>query len=639
MPVATANGKRFTFPEGTTPEQMGQAIDEYFQAAPAQAPEAVETAPEQPAQPEGRPESTESDKVSTRRGMRTKGGAERSGIADAALTLATGAAAEPVAGLAGIAAIPFVGSEAGDVVNRVRDLLTMQPKTEEGQQALQKVGEFLRPLTDALADAEDSLGDAGYEAGGPVAGAIGKTLPTAALELLGVGLARGGARAASKADDLARATPDPIKQAIVDTGKEVGLPVLNTDVNPPSSYAGRLAQSLSEKLGPLGSGTARAKQQRVRESIIENMAEEFDIELQSPFAEQIVQNIKSESARKLAKAEDLRNSAIDRLTQFGEVPLSRSNAAVQRQAEKQARLKDVGSPEIIDEMRDYLSAVEGADFDQLKTVRIELIRDIKALERAGDSPQAQRRLPALKSLKSAIDEDMNAFAKSVDRTAAADWLRANREFADELSKTKQTELKRVLQKGDATPEQVLTIMRGGKKSELARLKSSLDGQGIAAARASIIRDILDESGFFAGNINPNRVATSLGKTKRQQAIDVFFDEAGKARLDGLRQLLDATRRAQDFNINPPTGQQLVPFAAAGGIGGGLSVAPLTTIATTGSMAVIAKAYESRAMRNLLMRIGRSKKGSAESKRLLDAAATALIAEIQASKQEQQQQQQ
>lgn len=31
MPTATANGKRFTFPEGTTPEQMGQAIDEFFQ--------------------------------------------------------------------------------------------------------------------------------------------------------------------------------------------------------------------------------------------------------------------------------------------------------------------------------------------------------------------------------------------------------------------------------------------------------------------------------------------------------------------------------------------------------------------------------------------------------------------------------
>jgi hypothetical protein len=30
MPTATANGKKFTFPDGTTPDQMGQAIDEYF---------------------------------------------------------------------------------------------------------------------------------------------------------------------------------------------------------------------------------------------------------------------------------------------------------------------------------------------------------------------------------------------------------------------------------------------------------------------------------------------------------------------------------------------------------------------------------------------------------------------------------
>lgn len=35
MPVATANGKEFTFPDGTTPEQMGQAIDEFFSSSMA----------------------------------------------------------------------------------------------------------------------------------------------------------------------------------------------------------------------------------------------------------------------------------------------------------------------------------------------------------------------------------------------------------------------------------------------------------------------------------------------------------------------------------------------------------------------------------------------------------------------------
>lgn len=35
MPTATANGKKFTFPEGTTPDQMGEAIDSYFAQQPA----------------------------------------------------------------------------------------------------------------------------------------------------------------------------------------------------------------------------------------------------------------------------------------------------------------------------------------------------------------------------------------------------------------------------------------------------------------------------------------------------------------------------------------------------------------------------------------------------------------------------
>ena len=36
MPIANANGKKFTFPDGTTPDQMSQAIDEYFAASAPQ---------------------------------------------------------------------------------------------------------------------------------------------------------------------------------------------------------------------------------------------------------------------------------------------------------------------------------------------------------------------------------------------------------------------------------------------------------------------------------------------------------------------------------------------------------------------------------------------------------------------------
>lgn len=618
MPVATANGKKFTFPEGTTPEQMGFAIDEYFsQNKPAQQPA------EQPQQ------DLQSDPYSSYK-------PQRSGIPDVALSLGSSVLAEPVAGIAGLASAPFFGSdEATSIINQVRDFMTIQPQTDEGKQVMQAIGKALQPIAQNLEGASQEMGNELYQASGsPAAGAYGATMPTALAEIASLGIGRGVNTAAQRAKSIAKAAPDAEKASTVMAGVAEGIPVLSTDVNPPATFMGKMLQSFSEKAGPLGSGPARAKQQIARQKVIEGLADEFDIDIQSPYAEQIVQNLKSESARKLANAEALRSGAVDRLSEFGAVPATKAKAAVARQAEKQSRLKAAGSPEIVDEMNDYISSIDGGDFSQFKDVRVELIRDIKALENATDSPNAQRRLQALTRLKTAIDEDMSNFASQADRGAAADWIKANRQFADELTNTKRTELKRILQKGDATPETVLTVLRGGKPSELKRLKSSIGPDGIKSAQAAIVRDILDESGFFRGDVNPNRVATALGKTKRQQAINTFFDEAGKTRLQGLRKLLDATRRAQDASAAPPTGVQLIPFAGAGTLGAGLTVEPLTTMAVAGTMASVAKAYESRAMRNLLMRIGQAPAGSVKESRLLDAAATAFLSEVQASKQEQ-----
>lgn len=563
---------------------------------------------------------------------------KRSGIPDAALSVASGVVAEPVAGLAGLAASPFVGAEeATNIINKVRDFMTIEPQTEEGRQVMRSIGETLQPIIQNLEGAQKEMGDELYQAtGSPAAGAYGATLPTALSEIATAGAARAAGSVPRRAVDFIKAKPDAAKKAIVETGKQHGIKVLNTDVNPPTTFAGKMAQSMSEKLGPLGSGSARAKQQIGRQKIVEALADEFEVDIQNPLAEDIVKNLKAESARKLAAAEELRSGAVDKLSEFGPVPASKAQAAVNRQAAKQAKLKDAGSPEIVDEMKDYLASIDGGDFAQFKDVRVELIRDIKALENATDSPQAQRRLAALKSLKNGIDEDMSNFATSTDRTAAANWIKSNRQFADELTNTKQTELKRILKKGDATPETVLTILKSGKPSELNRLKSSIGPDGIKSARAAIVRDMLDESGFFRGDVNPNRLATAMGKTRRQQAVNVFFDEAGKTRLEGLRKLLDATRRAQDASAAPPTGVQLVPFAGASTLGAGLTVDPITTIATATTVSVIAKAYESRAMRNVLMRLGQTKPGSKAEQRLLDAGATALLAQIQASKAEQQQ---
>lgn len=138
-------------------------------------------------------------------------------IAEPALTAVTGAIAEPIAGLAGLATLPFGGAgRATENIEDVRRALTYAPRTPEGQAGLQKMGEFLEPVGKAIETVEKGAGDIAYEAtGSPLAGALGQASPTAALAALGAApirrMAKMGkkARQASKAKGLLKkASPD-----------------------------------------------------------------------------------------------------------------------------------------------------------------------------------------------------------------------------------------------------------------------------------------------------------------------------------------------------------------------------------------------------------------------------------------------
>lgn len=113
---------------------------------------------------------------------------DRFGVVEPALTLATGAIAEPIAGLAGLAVTPFAGAEAGTrAIEATREALTFQPRTQTGQELLGGLGEALRPVGEALTGAETFLGDAIFKATeSPALAAIAASLPTAILETIGL---------------------------------------------------------------------------------------------------------------------------------------------------------------------------------------------------------------------------------------------------------------------------------------------------------------------------------------------------------------------------------------------------------------------------------------------------------------------
>ncbi len=134
------------------------------------------------------------------------------GYGQAVDTMVSAIPAEVAGGVTGLLTMlsaPVVGRDkavdmANENMNSVRDFLTIKPKTPEAEKALGNISEFVAPVIDALARFEKQLGDTGYEIAGPEGGAVGASLPTAVMELIGIGLAKGGATALKQLPDSAQ---------------------------------------------------------------------------------------------------------------------------------------------------------------------------------------------------------------------------------------------------------------------------------------------------------------------------------------------------------------------------------------------------------------------------------------------------
>jgi hypothetical protein len=129
-------------------------------------------------------------------------------VLDTGLGLASSIVAEPIAGLAGLAQSinPFADEGAGaDAVKSVKESITYSPKSDEGKANQEAIGKFLQPVAEVMTSAEKALGNKALEVTGfPSIAAIAHTLPTAILEIMGLGAAKA----------LRKGTKAPKKKAI-----------------------------------------------------------------------------------------------------------------------------------------------------------------------------------------------------------------------------------------------------------------------------------------------------------------------------------------------------------------------------------------------------------------------------------------
>ena len=146
-------------------------------------------------------------------------------VAEPVATLVSGAIAEPIAGLAGLARAAFAPSpeeavrRGAETVAATREALTFQPRTEAGQRALRTIGGVLTPVGEALQGAEQFLGDETFEAtGSPALAAAAAAIPTALIEAIGFAGTKGFIRGAARTKALSKNRA--IKKAVVEAAPD-----------------------------------------------------------------------------------------------------------------------------------------------------------------------------------------------------------------------------------------------------------------------------------------------------------------------------------------------------------------------------------------------------------------------------------
>lgn len=419
----------------------------------------------------------------------------------------------------------------------------------------------------------------------------------------------------------ARGRIAPESQQLIQAGEEAGIPVMTSDIIEPQTLSGKLARSAGEKMPVVGTGSTRAAQQEARETYVSELADKYG----RPDYDTVVKSLRDQSNKVKSAAGSVLQETGAKLDDLGTIEATATTSAIRDAIDEVSKPGVIKSADAKAELEQLLNTLEEAPqtFSTLKENRT-AFRDIVNSFGTGQRSQLPTRAKSmLNKVMAGMSKDMDDAARSgLDEREFARWKRANAIYADEAQKLTKTKIKGILDKGDITPEQVETMLLSRKPSEVKTLYESLTTEGRQAARAAMITKAIDNASRRSGGLNPNALATELDKLGPN--TKVFFRGQDRAQLEGLKRLLNSTRRAQEAAVETPTGQQLISVLT----GAAAITEPLITGTSTALAGAAARLYESPPVRNALLRLASAPKGSTK----FDKALSDTVSAIQSASQ-------
>jgi len=459
-----------------------------------------------------------------------------------------------------------------------------------------------RGLTGAVGKALAQQPVAGVVAGGAASGAGeavrqsggGPVAQTAAA--LGAGIspfaASGLANMAQRGIQAIR-TP-AVQPEIVQQAEQAGVNLMTSDVLPPKDFVTKFVQQTGERIPITGTGGARAAQQDQRVQAIKNVMDDFGATDAGEALEKVSADLLRTRDAFITKYNGMKTGIIEK-TAPGTVV--NTDNTIKKFDEIIGTLQNQGTPgaqrlaSLFEGQRDGLI---GKDLVTVEAIRKEIGESLKNPDLASVKSAGEK---FTREIYGTLREDMGEHIKQFGGKKDFDkWKIANKRLSDNVQELQVGALKTALSKGNMTPETVAKLLFSTKPSDVKLLYQNLSRSGKNIAKTAILEKVLKDSGGME-NLSPEKFITQVGKNG--SSIGVYFSGADLGQIKGITKVLEATRRAAQAELSPATGAQLAIPVGAAALTSVLGSAG-SALVTGAAVGLMARAYESKAVRDLLI---------------------------------------
>lgn len=536
---------------------------------------------------------------------------------------------------AGKAAVAVVGGgtagAAGQLVGTIKgvaqNILSGTYGTQKGAIEAQKVAEktaqgYAAPFMPSDALAQEYT----YNVAKATAPLIGLTpmsqAETGAIQALSKAVAQNAAtKAAATMEAMPRPSITPTltkgTRSAVESAQNAGIDVMTSDVFKPKTFFGKSIQMTAERIPVAGTGAKREAQQAQRVRAVESAIEDYGGNSPLQFVQKdVMDDLAKTRGDEIKKYTTMKNNIFDKLQG---TPVATPNAinAIDTEISRLTSMNTKSVDPVINSLNEFRKTLDsGVDIVNLEANRKLFGEGFKSPDLVSVRSEGEK---ATSKIYQALREDMSNFIKTNgEKNDLAKWQIANKRLSDSMTELQKGSLKSVLKNGTATPEVVTSLLYSNKPSDSMALYSNLSADGRKNARAAILGKIYKDSLDSEGQISTAKFLNGLNKMENN--IKVFFQKEDQKRLDGLKEALELTKRAEEAKVLTNTGQQLsIPFmaGAAGAMGG------ISGIFGLGAIGAIARIYESTAVRDALMKV--SKAPRAEKSKALEDLSKAINA--------------